>query len=63
MKFTIQLQRKGKAEFFVVLVKLFNRDDWIFLRSFYTFNRAQNFIESVKADFAKGNYECLTLKN
>ncbi len=34
MEFAIQLQRKGKIEFYVVLIKLAYRDAWRFLRRF-----------------------------
>ena len=40
MEMAIQLERKGKAEFYVVLVKIKYRDVWKFLRSFYTYARA-----------------------
>ena len=60
MEFVIQLQRKGKIEFYVVLVRLADRDVWRFLRSFYTYDRAANFISQVKKDFAKGDYTWLT---
>lgn len=37
-------------------------DDWIFLKSFYTESRAQNFVREVKEMLSKGDYSCLTLR-
>ena len=63
MELVIQLERKGKAEFYVVLVKLKFREVRKFLRCFYTFRRAHNFIADLKIQVQKGNYEWLTLKS
>ena len=63
MEVAIQLQRKGKAEFYVVLVKLYNRDVWRFLRCFYTLRRAENFVDELQQQISRGDYSCLTLKN
>ena len=63
MEMAIQLERKGKAEFYVVLVKIKYRDVWKFLRSFYTYARAENFIDYVRNQVARGDYSCLTLKS
>ena len=62
MEMAIQLERKGKAEFYVVLVKIKYRDVWKFLRSFYTYARAENFVDELQQQIEKGDYSCLTLK-
>ena len=38
------------------------RDSWIFLKSFYTEDRAKNYVEQIKKQIAGGDYSCLTLK-
>ena len=63
MEFVIQVERKGKGEFYVVLVKIKYREVWRFIRCFYTYDRAANFLCKVKAQLAKGDYTWLTLKN
>lgn len=37
--------------------------DLVFLRSFFTEQRAKEFIEEVKREIERGNYECLTLRS
>lgn len=63
MEFSIQLQRKNKTEFYTVWVKIKYRNAWRFLQSFYTYDRAANFISQVKKDFEKGDCSWLTLKS
>ena len=63
MEFVIQVERSNYAVFYVVLLKEKFRDAWRYLRSFYTYDRAANFIAEVKTQSAKGDYTWLTLKS
>lgn len=62
METAIQLQRKGKAEYYAVLIKLYRRNEWVFVRCFQSLARAEKFLDELEEQIMKGNYECLTLK-
>lgn len=44
-----------------IVNELLNRS--IFLGSFFTKRRAEEFIEKIESDIERGDYSCLTLKN
>lgn len=46
----------------VVQVFNFSSNCWVFVQSFYTKERAQNYVSTLKEAIEKGDYSCLTLK-
>ena len=50
------------VKFFAVFAFNFSANDWIFIKSFYSEQRAFNFIHDLKKQIAKGDFSCLTLK-
>ena len=50
------------VKYFAVFALNVLADEWIFIKSFYSELRAQNFIDEIKNQIAKGDYSCLTLK-
>ena len=47
------------------VVQVFNHSigSWIFLQSFYTEQRAKDYVEQLKKVIAEGDYSCLTLRS
>ena len=58
----ITLTGKHCVKFFAVFAFNFSANEWIFLKAFYSEQRAFNFINDLKKQIAKGDYSCLTLK-
>ena len=58
----ITLTGKHCVKYFAVFAFNVLADEWIFLKSFYSEFRAQDFINDLKKQIAKGDYSCLSLK-
>ena len=58
----INLYGQSCVKFFAVFAFNFSADDWIFLKAFYSEQRAVNFINDLKKQIAKGDFSCLSLK-
>lgn len=59
------IQRLGGADcvvYWAVFVKDNCADAWIFLKSFYRKDRAQQFIAEVKDQINHGDFSCLSLR-
>lgn len=50
------------VKYFAVFALNVLADDWIFLKAFYSEQRAFNFINDLKKQIAKGDFSCLTLR-
>ena len=56
-------RKNGYVKHWAVFIKNQLTQESIFLKSFFTEQRAIEFIEKVKMQFAEGDYSCLTLRS